>query len=163
MTDPTSTEAAPETELAFRLPAALADDPELVEMHREWVNKLRAESAGLPMHTVQEFLLERIATGYVMLRHREIHTPDLLEVDDPVVRTRLRVTAERNDKDATDQWLSMVKEWNKVLSSGHEQLREQVLRESEQIALDALSLVEDKDTRQKLRLHFKERYAAIGY
>lgn len=147
----TSDQTTATSDAAFRLPALVADDPELAALHTEYVNALRAESAGLPMHTVQQFLLERIATMYTVIRYREINPGD-----------DVAWTA-RFSKDYTDQWLGMVKEWNKVLSSGHEALRAQVLQESEQIALESLALVEDPETRQKLRRHFKERYAALGY
>lgn len=141
----------PEVDASFRLPAHIASNPELVNLHRQWIADLRAESSGLPMHTVQSFLLERIATMYVVMRHEELAD-----------RTDRSEWTPRLFKEYTDQWLNMVKEWNKVLSSGHEQLREQVLRESEKIATEALALIEDDETRRRVRLHFKERYAAIG-
>lgn len=149
---------------ALRLPAEVRDDPDLVALHQEWVNKLKAEAMGLPMHTVQQFLLERIATLYVMIRYRELHDPVEEPEDESLRDRRLRVeSAMAREKESHATWLALVREWNKVLATGNEQLRDAVLAEAEKIALDAVALVEDTTVRQTLRRHFKERFAAIGY
>lgn len=134
---------------AFRLPEAVAADPDLVELYVQTVNRMRQESRGIPMHTVQEFLLERIATQYVLIRYREIHNDWV----------GLGVTASR---DANQQWLDLVKEWNKVLASGHEKLRDAVLQEVQQAVLDGIALVRAEEDRKALRLHFQERFAAMA-
>lgn len=150
MTDsPLDAAPADGLERAFRLPEHIAADEDLSALYTEMVSRLRSESLGIPMHTAQEILLERIATKYVLIKYRE-----------QVGWAGLGVNGE---KDANQQWLEMVKEWNRVLAQGHEQLREAVLSQAEKIALDAISLLEDPDDRQKLRRHFKERFAAIGY
>ena len=139
---------APELGVAFQLPADVLAKPELAELYLTSVRKLQAESRGIPMHTVQEFLLERIATKYVMLRYHEIYGG---------------WRGVNSEKDATAQWLDMVKEWNKVLATGHEQLRAAFLDEFTSIAMKGVELIEDKPTRQMLLLHFKEQFAAAGY
>ena len=140
---------ADELSVIFRLPADVVEnEPELAELHLEWIDRLRSESRGIPMHTVQEFILERIATKYVMLRYRELHGGWV---------------GVNSEKDAHSQWLDLVKEWNKVLAAGHEQLRDAVLQQAEQISREALELIEDDETRRTLRRHFKERFASIGY
>ncbi len=136
-------------ERAFRLPDYIEEDDDLRALYEDMVRRLRAESMGIPMHTAQELLLERIATKYVIIRYRETHG-----------WVGLGVNAE---KEANQQWLEMLKEWNRVLAAGHEQLRDAILREAENIALDAVSLLGDPDDRQKIRRHFKERFAALGY
>lgn len=137
-------------EAAFQPPEYLvAETPHLVELYSEIVTRLRNESRGIPMHTAQEILLERIATKYIFIKYRE-----------STGWAGLGVNAE---KEANQQWLDMLKEWNRVLSQGHEQLRDAILRESEQIAIEAVNLVDDAETRQRLRRHFKERFAAIGH
>ena len=147
-TAPIPEETPPQRDV-FRLPAYVVEAaPELVALHREWIERLSSESRGIPMHTVQEFLLERIATKYALIKFHEI-------VND--------WRGVRSEQDANAQWLDLVKEWNRVLAAGHEQLRDSVLREAEEISRDAIAMVEDEETRRRLRLHFKERFAALGY
>jgi len=146
-------EGVPELGPAFRLPAYIMDKPELVRIFEESVRKLQAESRGMPMHTVQEFLLERIATKYVLLKYREMYGAE-------ANGHYIGVNAE---KDANTHWLDLVKEWDKVLASGQEQMREAFITEFTSIALRGVELVEDKNTRQMLTRHFKEQFAAAGY
>lgn len=144
-------DAAPADALdrAFRLPTHIAEDEDLRVLYQEMVSRLRAESLGLPMHTAQEILIERIATKYVQIKYREEHGWAGMGVN--------------GEKDANAQWLDLLKEWNRVLAAGHEQLRDALLKQAEQIAIEAVNLVDDSDTRQTLRRHFKEKFAAIGY
>lgn len=133
-------------ERAFRPPTYISDDPELFALYEEMVRRLRSESMGIPMHTMQEFLIERIATRYVIIRYREEH--GWLGIN--------------TEKEFNQQWLELVKEWNRVLAAGHEKLRDAVLRESEEIALAGINLIRDPEDRQRVRLHFKERFARAG-
>lgn len=148
MTSVPNPDGPPDEGAAFRLPDYLADDPDLSALYRESIRKLRAEALGLPMHTVQEFLLERIATKYVILRYRE--------------RTGswLYPQAER---DSNDQWLALVKEWNRALTAGNDAMRDSLLRQVEEAVVQGLEQVADPETRKNLRLHFKEKFSAIGY
>lgn len=134
-------------DLAIRLPAEVAADPRYVALYQEWLEKLRAEAVGIPMHTVQQFLLERIASGYVVIRYRE-------NEDTWATPTMAR--------GANAHWLDLVKEWNKVLAANQELQRDAVARAAEQAALDSLSMIEDPELRGRLRQHFKERFSAIG-
>ena len=132
----------------FRLPDYLQEDAGLVTLYHDAIKALQAESRGLPMHTVQEFLLERIATKYVIMKYRE--------------RTYTWAGV-NSEKDFGAQWLDLVKEWNRVLSSGQDKLRDAVLADAERITLEGLQLIEDDETRKKLLLFYKEKYAALGY
>lgn len=120
----------------------------MVSMYHRWIRALTAEARGLPMHTVQEFLLERIATKYVIMKYRERNNEWL---------------GVRTENDFTAQWLDLVKEWNKVLSSGQDKLRDAVLEEVQGIALESLQMIRDEDDRKRVRLHYKERFAALGH
>ena len=116
------------------------------------MQKLIVEARGLPMHTVQEFLLERIVTMYTTIRYRETRPA---EWGDGAARARVAAIY-------TGAWLDMVKEWNKVLASGQQQIREQIMAEVEKILTEGLKTVEDEDTRRELRRHFKESFAKLG-
>lgn len=147
MTD-SALDAAPADglERAFRLPEHIASDPELLALHDELLRRLRQEAFGIPMHTAQELLLERIVTRYLLIKYRDEHG-------------WVGVTAE---KDANAQWLDALKEWNRVLQSSNEQLRDALMREVTKISLEAVELIEDQETRQKVRRHFSTKYAALG-
>lgn len=133
----------------FRLPDSLVDEyPELLRLYAGYIESLRSEAMGLTMHTVQTFLLERIATMYVIMRWHDL--------------TNAWV-GRFSHKEFMSTWMDLVKEWNKTLSSGQAELRSTVLRQAEEITFEALSMVEDETTRQNLRRHFKERFAALGY
>lgn len=138
----------PELGTAFELPEYLAADPALVAMYHKAIRDLMAEARGLPMHTVQEFLLERIATKYVIMKFRERNN-NWLGIN--------------TEKDFNAQWLDLVKEWNRVLAAGQDKLRDAVLKEAEGISLGSLQLIEDDELRKKLRIYYKEKYAAIGF
>lgn len=91
----------------YSLPNIIREDPtceDLVELYEVIVARLRAEAASTRMNTIQELLLERIATNYVILRYRE------------------RVAAGEGGfehttaaKDFNSFWLAMTREFNHVL------------------------------------------------
>lgn len=146
MTTP-SADGFPELGPQFELPLAIADDPEMVVLYHDSIRKLISESRGLPMHTVQEFLLERIATKYVIMKWRE--------------RSNTWVGV-NTEKDYASGWLDLVKEWNKVLASGQQQLRDAIMSEVEVLLVEGLEQVADDATRKTLRLYFKEAFARLG-
>lgn len=137
----------PELGPQFELPADIAADLAMVNLYHESIRKLIAESRGLPMHTVQEFLLERIATKYVIMKWRERHN------------TWVGINTE---KDFASGWLDLVKEWDRVLASGQQQLRDSIMAEVEGIIVGGIEQVPDDDTRKVLRLYFKEKFARLG-
>lgn len=142
-------DAPPDDELAraYRLPDVIAADPELLALYQTLVSRLRAEALGLPLTTAQYLLIERIATKYVIIRYREQNG-------------WLGVNAE---KDTNQQWLDLLKEWNRVLASSQEQMRAALLEQVTKIALDAVGFIKDTEDRQNVRRHFQEQFAAIGY
>lgn len=134
---------------AFALPAGVRDDPELVALHRQIIQQLQAESMGIPMHTVQELLLERIATEYILIKWRERSEGWV----------GLGVGAE--DK-AKTHWKNLVSEWNRVLERGQETLRNALVAEVTKISMRVLEIIEDDETRKAVRLRLTEDFAAIG-
>jgi len=133
-------------ERAFRLPEYIAQDPELLALHDELKSRLRAEAFGIPMHTAQEILLERIVTRYLIIKYREEHG----------------WVGVNTEKDFNAQWLDLLKEWNRVLQVSQEQLRAALMEEVTKISLEAVELISDASERQRVRRHFAEKYAAIG-
>jgi hypothetical protein len=128
----------------FGLPETVPD--EWRGVYDELVEKLKAEASGLPMQTVHTLLLERIANYYVTMRVKE--------QDGLTTPTQL--------KDQTAFWLSMTVEFNKQLKDGRDMLRETLLLEVQGVIQDAVDLIEDKETRQKVRLALAEGFAKIN-
>lgn len=146
-TDPLDAPPADELDRAYRLPDYIAEDTELSDLYDTLVQRLRAEALGIPMTTAQYLLIERIATKYVIIRYRE-------------QTGWLGVNAE---KETNQQWLDLLKEWNRVLTTSQEQMRNALLEQVQKIAVDSVSLIKDREDRQNVRRHFQEKFAAIGY
>lgn len=132
---------------AFHLPADVPEN--YIELHRTIVARLRSEAAGFPMNTIQTLLLERIAYNYVVIRMKE----------DGVVQRFIRANEAR---DYNSFWMSMTQEFNKLLSSGQDKLRDVLLLQVKDVVDDAVNSVEDEDTRKKLRLALSEGFASIN-
>lgn len=150
MSDPRTDPAVQSTglEAAFALPRELfTGHPDLVDLYEELIANLRTEAFGIPMTSMQVILIERIATKYVLIKYREREG-------------WIGVNAE---KDSNAQWLDLVKEWNKLLAQGHEQMRERLLEQVEKITSDGVKLIPDAETRQKVRSFYQEQFAKMGY
>src|SRR6185312_8009494 len=93
-------DGAPQDDLAeaFRLPDDILADEGLVTLHANLVLRLRREAAGMPMNTVQQLLLERIAYNYIVMKQKE--------------RTN-GFTTPAQQKDFNTWWLSTTQEFNK--------------------------------------------------
>lgn len=141
-------DAAPPDDLAeaFRLPESVLSDDSLVTLHANIVTRLRREAAGMPMNTVQQLLLERIAMNYVVLKQKE--------------RTG-GFTTPAQQKDFNTFWLSMTQEFNKLLMANEDKRREAMLMEIQSIVVQATELVMDKEQRQNVRRFLQEQFAAI--
>lgn len=86
----------------YKLPTPIHKDPEsqdLVVLHEEIIKRLRAESEHVPMSTLQELLLERIATTYIIIRWKERSQHDPFETS-------------KAAESYNAFWLSMVREFN---------------------------------------------------
>lgn len=133
-------------------PEWIREDPTLVALYDESMQNLIVEARGLPMHTVQEFLLERIVTMYVTIRFRETHRAEW----------GAGAASTRAEQIYTGAWLDMVKEWNKVLASGQEKMREAILADVEKLMLAGIETVEDPETRKGLLRFYKTSFARMG-
>lgn len=118
-------------------------------VYNEIVQRMRNEAKGLTMNTSQELLIERIATFYVEVRFRE--------EDDTLPPLTMKEHAEFNKN-----WLDMVREFNKLLLSGQEKLREALVMEIQTILINRLSLIKDPEQRRELRRALQEDFARLG-
>jgi len=125
----------------FNVPKEYGDH--WTEVYNGIVSKMRQEAAGLPMTTAQTVLIERIAYTYVSLRFRE-HDGSL------------SATAE---KDGNSRFLSMVQEFNRMLTNNDDKLREKMLLEVQSIVVEVVSLIKDDKERQSLRQLVAQRFA----
>lgn len=115
---------------AFELPDVVAD-PKLRSLYEVLVARMRDEAKNLPMNTVQQLLIERIAFNYIVLRSKE--------------RGELGGFNNTNvQKDYNSFWLSMTAEFNRLLGrtealSGQE--RKTMFKVMHAIVADALTAV----------------------
>lgn len=86
---------------AFELPDVI-EDQKLRALYEVIVHRMRAEARALPMSTVQQLLIERIAFNYVVLRSKE--RGELGGFGSATVQ-----------KDYNTFWLSMTSEFNRML------------------------------------------------
>jgi hypothetical protein len=113
---------------AFTLPEHI-EDVKLRELYEVLISRMRAEAADLPMNTVQQLLIERIAYNYIVMREKE--------------RGALGGFHNTNSqRDFNAFWLSMTQEFNKMLTkqevmSGQE--RKALLREVQQLILNTVN------------------------
>lgn len=129
----THIEADDRLEQAFSLPEYIVTEfPELADIHSEIVLRLRSEAHGMPMNTVQNLLLERIAYNYVYLKYRELKGS----------------STGREQKDLNSFWLSMTQEFNRLLSVNEAERREKLMKDVVDVFQEALALIQDKETQQ---------------
>jgi hypothetical protein len=87
---------------AFELPSVVTD-AKLRSLYEVLVHRMRQEARHLPMNTVQQLLIERIATNYIVLRSKE--------------RGDLGGFAHAGvQKDYNTFWLAMTAEFNRLLA-----------------------------------------------
>lgn len=124
---------------AFELPD-IVEDTKLRSLYEVLVYRMRAEARHLPMNTVQQLLIERIAYNYIVLRAKE--------------RGELGGFAHSTvQKDFNTFWLSMTAEFNRMLGksdpmSGSD--RKALLKEMQQIIVRTVATVPDVKVRGEL-------------
>lgn len=124
---------------AFELPDVVTD-PKLRELYEVLVFRMRQEARHLPMNTVQQLLIERIAYNYIVLRSKE--------------RGELGGFGTANiQKDYNSFWLGMTSEFNRLLGkseamSGSD--RKALLKDIQSIIVQTVATVEDESVRAHL-------------
>lgn len=130
---------------AFQLPPAIEEDQSLVELHLEIVTRLRREAAGIAMNTVQNLLLERIATQYVMTKLRE----------------DTGALSLRDMKEQNSVFLAMTQQFNNILVASEDKLRDALFKEMQNILMGSLDLIPDDAVRRDVRRYLAGEFAAI--
>ncbi len=137
---------------AFELPDNITD-LKLRGLYEALVSRMRDEARHLPMNTVQQLLIERIAYNYIVLRHKE--------------RGELGGFGSTNvQKDFNTFWLSMTQEFNRMLGKAPEPMvaseRKMLLREIQQIVVNTVSTVVDPKTRGVLLEQMAANFEKAG-
>lgn len=144
----TDLDAAPADELAtaFVLPEYITGD--LAVLYQTMVSKLRQEAAGLPMNTIQQILIERIATFYVQIKFRESSLTGFTTVN--------------QQKEFNAHWVTLTQEFNRLLANSQDKLRDALLMEVQKVVSSTLDLISDEDERRTARRHIANEFASIG-
>lgn len=125
---------------AFTLPDVV-DNADLRALYEVLVHRMRKEAEGLPMNTVQQLLIERIAFNYIVLRAKEGGALG-------------GFTTANVQKDFNAFWLSMTQEFNRMLvktDSMNGSERKSLLKEIQQVILHTVNAsVNDPKTRSDL-------------
>jgi hypothetical protein len=123
---------------AFHLPDTITD-VRLRRLYEVLVFRMRAEARDLPMNTVQQLLIERIASNYVYMRDKE---------------NSGQFASPASQKDFNTFWLSMTQEFNRMLTkadtlSGND--KRNLLRDVQRTILATVNgSVQDPKTRAAL-------------
>ncbi len=136
---------------AFELPEVV-EDPRLRGLYEVLVHRMRTEAKDMPMNTVQQLLIERIAFNYIVLRSKE--------------RGELGGFATAAvQKDYNTFWLSMTAEFNKLLGksealNGAE--RKKLLQEIQKTILQTVNAsVTDPQTRSALLVNMAAAFEHV--
>lgn len=117
------------------------EDLAMKDLYEVLVARMRKEAQDLPMNTVQQLLIERIAYNYIVMRSKERGDQG-------------GFTTTAAQKDFNTFWLSMTQEFNRMLTksesmNGSE--RKALLREVQQLILNTVNAsVNDPRTRSNL-------------
>jgi hypothetical protein len=131
----------------FTLPAHIAEDAELSTVYRASVSRMRDEARGVPMSTVQNFLIERIAFSYVQMLYRERNG---------------QYRRPNEQKDATALWLSMTQEFNRTLEKSQEKVKEAVLSQVEDVIVAVIGQINDPEDRAKALSKLSADFAELN-
>lgn len=138
---------------AFDLPDVVTD-VKLRGLYEVLVARMREEAAHLPMTTIQQLLIERIAFNYIVLRAKE--------------RGELGGFSHSGiQKDYNTFWLQMTAEFNKMLGKSGEPLsgleRKQLFKEIQQLIVKTIAeTVQDPRTRQDVLTNLADAFTKAG-
>jgi hypothetical protein len=134
---------------AFTLPEWVTADTRLRRLYEVIVDRMRRESEGVPMNTIQTLLMERIALNYIVMKAREEGT--------------LGTLSAAATKDHQSWWLAMTAQFNKQLNKATEQeFKEKILREVTNVIISVLSKVEDPKLKAQLKNDLMAGFEAAG-
>ncbi len=128
------------------------EDPRLRGLYEVLVHRMRNEAKDLPMNTVQQLLIERIAYNYIVMRSRERGEYG-------------GFATAAAQKDYNTFWLSMTQEFNRMLGkaetlSGVD--RKAMLRDIQQLILQTVNAsVSDPKTRSDLLVNMAAAFENV--
>lgn len=131
---------------AFTLPRIVAEDETLASLYDTMVARLRREAQGIPMNTVQQLLIERIASFYVQIKHKE----------------NTGTFTMNQQKEFNSYWLSLTQEFNRLLQASDDKLREALLTDIQRIVSEALEVITDPEERRTVRRQLAGGFAEIN-
>jgi len=134
---------------AFTLPEQVTADSTLQHLYEVIVDRMRRESEGVPMNTIQTLLMERIALNYIVMKARE--------------QGLLNPLSAAAQKDHQTWWLAMTAQFNKQLNKATEQeYKDKILREVTNVIVSVLSKVEDPKLKLQLKNDLMSGFEAAG-
>lgn len=134
---------------AFTLPPEITNDARLQRLYEVIVSRMRRESEGVPMNTIQTLLMERIALNYIVMKARE--------------QGLLNPLSAAMQKDHQTWWLAMTAQFNKQLNKATEmEVKEKILREVTNVIVNVLSKVPDPKLKQQLKSDLMAGFEAAG-
>lgn len=131
---------------AYVLPEYLQEDLDSAELFDEVISRLRRETEGIPMSTVQQLLIERIASMYVQIRYME----------------KTGFDGVNKQKELNDYWLKLVAEFNKLLTNHDDKRREQLLLDVQTVVLNAIKLISNEEERRSVRRALTEGFTTLN-
>lgn len=130
----------------FRLPSEVEGDERLTAVYQEVVNQLREEAADIPMTTVQNLLIERIASLFVIIKvHDENGT-----------------WLPRQQREYNALWLSMSAEFNKLLLASQEVRYAATMDKIRTAVIAAANRLPEPEMRSKMREFLAEEFQKAG-
>lgn len=125
---------------AFDLPETAIASQKLRGLYEVLVARMRTEARNLPMNTVQQLLIERIATNYIILKAREAGEGG-------------GFTSTASQKDYNTFWLTMTQEFNRMLGRADaKDDRAVLLREMQTIIVNTLATTISDPRQRRLAL-----------
>lgn len=136
----------------FELPDGVVEDQDLRTMYEVLVARMRREAEHLPMNTVQQLLIERIAMNYIVLRQKERNP----------IGSKEGFAHATVQKDFNTFWLSMTKEFNALLGRTDVAMRDAILGEVRDLILRTLAQVPDSEVREDIKARFAMAFEQNG-
>jgi hypothetical protein len=131
---------------AFQLPTFIQEDAGLSGLYDYMVDQLRREASGLPMNTLQQLLIERIASFYVHIKYKEENAG---------------FTTANQQKEYNTEWRNLLVEFNRLLTASDDKLRTALLTEIQKLVTDSIRLVTNDEERRAVRRELAGGFAAL--
>lgn len=130
---------------AFELPDAISDQI-LRDLHTHMVEDLRQQVSGLPMNTLQQILIERLASVYIQIKWRE-NTNGWVGVN--------------QQKEMNAYFLSLEQEFRKILIESDAMVKTVLVANIQNIVSETLKLVTNDEERRAVRRELAEKFAVL--